>query len=105
MVRKSTRKGSTVKRKKSSSLDIDEIVDSSIKSEKKVLKKVESPSQGSKVKTTGYIREDLHERLMDGINEERKKSRKRGDKSIQGKLDISAVLNESLELWLNKNKY
>ena len=101
MVKKSTRKDSTLKRKESSSLDINKIVDSSTQSEKKV----ESPSVVPKTRVTGYIREDLHERLMDGINEERKKSRKRGDKSVQGKLDISAVMNESVELWLKKNKY
>jgi hypothetical protein len=105
MVRKSVRKDSTLKRKNSSGLDIDKIVDSSTKSEKKTQKKTETPISVSKTRVTGYIREDLHERLLDGINEERKKSRKRGDKSVQGKLDISAVMNESVELWLKKNKY
>ena len=105
MVKKSLRKDSSLKQKKTSGLDIDQIVDSSTKSEKNVSKKVESLSVVPKTRVTGYIREDLHERLMDGINEERKKSRKRGDKSVQGKLDISAVMNESVELWLKKNKY
>jgi hypothetical protein len=105
MVRKSVRKDSSLKRKNSSSLDIDKIVDFSSKSEKKTQKKIESPTPVSKTRVTGYIREDLHERLLDGINEERRKSRKRGDKSVQGKLDISAVMNESVELWLKKNKY
>ena len=85
--------------------EIFEVVSQAVDKGKTTSKKMESGSNEEKVRMTAYLQESIHERLLRAITEEKIKQSKKGDKSIQGKLDFSAITNEALDVWLSKRKY
>jgi hypothetical protein len=106
-MRTTTRKKTNLKRKESAEL-FDEITEA-FDVGKTTTKKKEKPSkhlgEDKKVRTTGYILESTYEKLLDAISAERKIQRQKGITSFQGKLDLSAVMNEALVEWMKKRKH
>ena len=84
--------------------EIFEVVSQAVDTGKSISKKMENGSE-EKVRMTAYLKESIHERLLRAITEEKIKQGKKGDKSVQGKLDFSAITNEALDVWLSKRKY
>ena len=84
--------------------EIYEVVSQAVDKGKAVSKQMENGNE-EKVRMTAYLKESIHERLLRAITEEKIKQGKKGDKSVQGKLDFSAITNEALDVWLSKRKY
>jgi len=84
--------------------EIYDVVSQAVDKGKAVSKQMENGNE-EKVRMTAYLKESIHERLLRAITEEKIKQGKKGDKSVQGKLDFSAITNEALDVWLSKRKY
>jgi len=84
--------------------EIFEVVSQAVETGKSISKKMENGNE-EKVRMTAYLKESIHERLLRAITEEKIKQAKKGDKSVQGKLDFSAITNEALDVWLSQHKY
>lgn len=84
--------------------EIFDVVSKAVDTGKSISKKMENGNE-EKVRMTAYLKESIHQRLLRAITEEKIKQGQKGDKSIQGKLDFSAITNEALDVWLSKRKY
>jgi len=91
-------------RKATADLSYENSISDAVEKGKSVSKQMENGNE-EKVRMTAYLKENIHERLLRAITEEKIKQGKKGDKSIQGKLDFSAITNEALDVWLSKRKY
>ncbi len=101
------RKQSSAKRKEASLQIVSANVDNALKEGQRVVKEAETTTGTNikKIRLTGYVGPDIYKRIVNGMLEERMKKREQGEVGVQGKSDLSFVVSEAMEEWLEKRNY
>ena len=101
------RKQSATNKKQQSLKVVSSNFDVAKKEGKKVVREatITTTTQTKKIRLTGYVSPEIYKRIVNGMLEERMKKREKGETGIQGKSDLSSVVSQAMEEWLEKRNY